>query len=355
LEIQRENKKLTISPQAIDMHNKKFLLVTTHIPFLPYDKNDFYLKEDLLDKQIIDTNGKRFVRVNDVVLESNGGLKVAGIDVGFPGLLRRLGLPGLHMQSKILPWDFIEAFDYQTGNVKIKFTQNKLNALHPSELADLLESAGAKERLGIVAALETKKAALAIEEANSQTQISILEDLPIIAFKELLNRIHASELADVLQYLNPLKLQEIQRALASEKAQKVKKLLTYSDNVAGGLMHPHFFAMNVEKSVKETIKILSMHSPLETIIVTNGNDRFFGTVYVKDLFSVDSLLLIRDVVRDKKFVFENVKFSDIFRLFSEYNLRTLPVVDKDKRPIGIILIDDLLKALEEQKEHDDTI
>src|SRR5882762_3083735 len=238
LEIQRDNKKLTISPQAITIDKGKFILTTKQIPFLPYDRNDFYLKEDLLDKQVIDLGGKRLVRVNDVALENNGQLKVTGIDVGFPGILRRLGFSHLIPPSKILPWDVIEAFDYQTGNVKINVSDTKLGALHPAEIADLLEQAGTKERLGIVAALETKKAAQAIEEANSQTQVSILENLPILAVKDLLNGIQSPELADRLQYLNPLKIQAIQKALATEKAQKVKKLLTYSDDVAGGLMRP---------------------------------------------------------------------------------------------------------------------
>lgn len=356
IEIIRNKKKLTISPHAVQEQNGKMILTTKQIPFLPYDKNDFYLAEDLLDKQVIDVNGKRLVRVNDVALESNGELKVMGIDIGFRGILRRLGVPGIPGTLKILPWDFIEAFDYHTGNVKIKFTQTKLNHLHPSEIADILEDAGTKERLGIVAALDTKKAARAIEEANSQTQISILEELPALTFKDLLNKIHTSELADVFQYLNPLKIQEIQKALATEKAQKVRKLLTYSDDVAGGLMHPHFFAVDADKSVKEITRLITLHTdPPETIIVTNGNTRLVGIVYTKNLFSVDPLALIREIVKDKKFVYENIHFANIFKLFAEYNLRSLPVVDKDKKPIGIILIDDLLRSVEEQNERDENL
>ncbi len=358
MEISRDNKKLTISPHAINFKNGHYNLTTTQIPFLPYDKNDFYLAQDLLDKQVIDVNGKRLVRVNDVALEGNdelnSELKVVGIDIGFRGILRRLGLQVFSATSVILPWDFIEAFDYHTGNVKIKLAQNKLNQLHPSEIADILEDAGAKERIGIVAALDTKKAARAIEEANSQTQISILEELPALTFKDLLNKIHTSELVDVLQYLNPLKIQEIQKALATEKAQKVKKLLTYSDDVAGGLMHPHYFGVNAEKTVKEVTRLLMLHTnPPETIIVTNGNERFVGVAHTKDLFSSDPLASLRDVVKDKKFVHEDVHFATIFKLFAEYNLRSLPVVDKERKPLGIIVIDDLLKAVEEQKERDE--
>ncbi|MDE2026242.1 MAG: PRC-barrel domain-containing protein, partial [Patescibacteria group bacterium] len=89
-EIKKGNKKLTVSPNAITFDKNLLTLTTQQIPLLPYDHNDFYLNEDLLDKQVIDIDGRRLVRVNDVALEQNGQLKVVGIDVGFPGIMRRL-------------------------------------------------------------------------------------------------------------------------------------------------------------------------------------------------------------------------------------------------------------------------
>src|SRR5258706_9146979 len=117
IEIKRDNKKLTISLHAILFQDGKYILKTNQIPFLPFDTNDFYLAADLLDKQVIDVNGKRLVRVNDVALESNGELKVVGIDIGVQGLLRRLGLKNLFFSPKIIPWDYIEAFDYSSGDI----------------------------------------------------------------------------------------------------------------------------------------------------------------------------------------------------------------------------------------------
>jgi len=356
MEIERNNKKITVSPHAIGIEDGKIILKTSHIPFLPFDKNDFYLAEDLLDKQVIDITGKRLVRVNDIALEKNGDLKVAGIDVGIGGILRRLGLEKFPMRSRLIPWEFIEAFDYQTGNIKIKLTQSKLNSLHPSEIADILENAGVKERLGIVAALDTKKAARAIEESNSQTQISILEQLPVLTFKDLLNKIHTSELADIFTYLNPMKMQEIQHVLKMEKAQNVKKLLQYSDDVAGGLMRPNFFAVQKDKTVKEVSKYFSLdNNPPEAFVVMNEHERFLGVVHTKDLVGIDPLVLMTDIIRDRKFVHADLHFWNIFNLFAQYNLRLLPVVDRDKKPIGIIVLDDLLKALEEKKEQDETV
>src|SRR5438105_2545927 len=91
-EIKTAKKKITVSPKAVAFKDNRFTLLTHDIPLLPYDNKDFYLQEDLMDKQVIDTTGKRLVRVNDVVLDDGDEFKVIGIDVGRGGLFRRLGL-----------------------------------------------------------------------------------------------------------------------------------------------------------------------------------------------------------------------------------------------------------------------
>lgn len=351
VEIKRGKKKLTLAPTALHFENGKFTLISQHTPLLPYDHKDFYLAEDLLDKQVIDIDGKRLVRVNDVIIDMETEIKVEGIDVGFAGILRRLGIGPFMIKSRVIPWEFIQAFDYQTGNVQIKLAQSKLNSLHPSELADILEDAGSRERLGIVAALDAKKAARAIEETNNQTQISILEELPATGFKEILNKMHAAELADVFRYLNPLRKKEIQSVIGEEMSARVKKLLKFSSNTAGGLMHPTFFAVDKNTTVKETIKKLNERdSAPGSIVVTNGNSKYVGIVNTRNLLISDPLSLMGDIIKDKKFTYPHVPISSILKLFADYNLRTLPVVDKDKKPMGVILIDDLLKAIVEEDE-----
>lgn len=354
VEIKHGKEKLTVSPQALTIADNMISLPSQHIPLLPYDHKDFYLVEDLLDKQVIDTDGRRLVRVNDVVLESNGELKVVGIDIGFAGVLRRLGLSMLAHQTTIIPWTVIEAFDYQTGDVRIKLKQTSLNTLHPADIADILEEAGSKERVGIVEAMDAKQAARALEEADEETQVSILENLEPDTIKNIVNKMHISEIADVINDLNPLKAKEVQNALGAERTQKVRKLLTFSDDVAGGMMHLGFFQVNGNQTVKEVIKDMESQGNVpETIIVTNGGGKIAGVVNSKELLIADKLSLLKDNLSDKKFVYPNTSLDDIIELFAQYNLRTIPVVDQDKKPTGILLIDDILKIVEEENEYED--
>ncbi len=354
--IKKEGKKITLPPSVMDFHGKKVILKSDKVPILPYDENDFYLNEDLLDKQVIDTDGKRLVRVNDIVLESNGETKVVGIDIGFSGILRRLGLGSIKTKPKILPWQMIEAFDYQTGNIRIKLSQGKLNTMHPSELADILEDLGSKERLGIVESLDSEKAAQAIEEADERTQEAILEELPPSPLKRIVGRMRIAEIAGLFYQINPLRLKEILNLLGNEKAERVEKLLDFGGDAAGALMNEIYYSTDGDKTVKEIYNELYNQTPKpEAIIVTNGNGKFAGVVYTKDLLHCDSLAIIKDIISERKFVYPNVGLNRVIRLFSQYNLRVLPVLDREKKPIGVISVDTVMGKIEERTREDEVI
>lgn len=358
IEIKIKNKKITVSPQALVFEKNKFILKNNHAPFLPYDHTDFYLSEDLLDKQIIDTVGKRLLRVNDVALETNGEIKVIGIDVSFPGILRRLGFGNFTQKSKIIPWNEIEAFDYQTGAVKIKSVGKKLNALHPSELAEILEDVGNKERIGIIEALDSQKAARAIEETNDETLISILETLPVEgSFKDILNKIKISELADVFLNLNASKKKDIQNVLTREKVDKVNSLLLFSNQTAGGMMHINFIKINENETVAKAMRQISNFEEgiPEVIVLIDEKEKYKSVIKIKNFIAQDPETVLANCPHSKIFINTDYNFNDILKLFSRYNLRGLAVVDSNQKPIGVVMIDDVLSEIAKQKEENEII
>jgi Mg/Co/Ni transporter MgtE len=324
---------------------------------LPYDDTDFYLNEDLLDKQVIDTDEKKLVRVNDVALDDEGELKVIGIDIGVAGILRRLSLGKLiKIEPKIIPWQMIEAFDFNTGNIKISLSENRLSNMHPGELADILENLGTKERLSIVESLDAKYAAKTIEEADERTQEAILEELQASTLGQIVSRMHSSSLAEVFNKLNPLRIKEILKFISSEKAQRVERIMDFGSETAGGMMRSTFWKFDGDLTVKHAYNELFEKSPKpEVIVVTNGNEKLVGTINVKDILDSDSLALLKDIVSERKFVYPSVGINDLIALFSKYNLRLIPVVDKDKKPIGVVKIDSILEKIEERTKIDEFI
>jgi magnesium transporter len=355
--LKKDGTKLTISPTFLSMKRNGAMLTDAKAPLLPFDEKDFYLNEDLLDKQVIDIDDKRLVRVNDIVLESNEDLKVIGIDIGVAGILRRLGVSRVfHLEPKILPWQMIEAFDYQTGNVKISLTQNKLDDMHPSELADILEDLGSKERRGVVESLEARKAAMAIEEVDFHTRDAILEELSSSVLGKIVRRMHVVKIANLFYRLNPLRIREILNLVGEERAQKVERLLDFSDDQAGGVMRTTFISLDGATTVKELfVTLYKAPSKPEGIVITNGEQKLVGVIYTKDIIDSDSLALLKDLVTERKFVYPDVDFNQVINLFGRYNLRLLPVVDRNKVPIGVISAGVVLAKIEEITKTDEII
>ena len=355
--IKTQGKKLTVAPSAMTINKNGAILTSDQVPFLPYDERDFYLNEDLLDKQVIDTDDKRLVRVNDLMLDDTKELKVIGIDIGAAGILRRLGLGKfIKLEPKVLPWQMIEAFDYHTGNVKLSLTQSRVNQMHPSDIADILEELGSRERRAVVESLEAKKAAAAIEETDFRTQEAILEEVSPSVLKKIVTRMHVAEVADLFYKLNPLRIKEILKFMGSERASKVKKLIDFGDDKAGGLMRTSYIGFDGNITIKEAYNSIYQLKPKpETILVTNGNEKLVGVIYTKDILDSDSLAILKDLVVDRKFVYPQASFNQVVSLFGRYNLRVLPVVDKDKKPIGIITVGIVLSKMEEKIQTDEFI
>ncbi len=355
--IRKEGKKFTLPTDQVKFTEKRFFIETEDITLSPYNDKDFYLAEDLLDKQVIDVTGRRLVRVNDVILKKNGVYKIVGIDIGFSGILRRLGLGVVfNLRTISIPWTLIEAFDYQMGQVRLKLSQNSLNAFHPAEIADILEDAGTKERLGVVELLDPRMAAAALGEADPETQQSILESLPKDSLKKIVQKMSVADIVDILKELNPFTSKEIFQNLEQDKIQNVRRLSVYPDNVAGGLMDVNFYREKEDTTVAETIEFLRlMRRRPEVVVVVDNEDTLKGIIAVRNLFNLEPDSSLKDVAISAQSVTSDAPFKEILRTFSEYNLRLLPVVDENDKVIGAISVDTVLEHVQRGEEYEEPI
>lgn len=355
--LKKGKEKFAVAFDDVLLQEGKFYLKNEKYSPITYNPDDFYLAEDLLDKQVIDITGKRMVRVNDVLLKENGELKVSGIDVSFAGILRRLGFGSANpLPTVTIPWSAVEAFDYQTGDIRIKLGKSNLNTLHPAELADILEEVGTKEREGIVEVLDADAAADAIEEANEETQEAILEQLPSDQLKKIVEKMPLSEIADVVDDVNPQTVKRIFKLLGSEQAKHVQKLMLFPDDSAGGLMHIAFYKVTEDKTIGEVLGELSkLQVQPEALVVVDSDNKLVGQVHASELINTNPSTQINKLVTEAFFVHEDEQFSSIFTKFAHYNLRILPVVNDEQKVIGVISIDAILRRIEEEEEKDDTI
>lgn len=353
--LKKGKEKFAVDKQDFVYTEGKFQLSSKDVKTIAYNPDDFYLAEDLLDKQVIDITGKRMVRVNDVLLKVNGELKVNGIDISFSGILRRLGLSSVNpLRAVTIPWSAVEAFDYETGDVRIKLGKNNLSTLHPAEIADILEEAGTKEREGIVEALSAETAADAIEEANDETQEAIFEQLSQPQLKKILAEMPLSEIADVIDEVNQKTLKRVLRLLGTDKAKKVQRLMVFPDDVAGGLMEDTFYKTTEHRTMGEVLGELSkLQVQPEGIIVVDKDQKLIGQVQANELINASPSLPIQQLITEPFSVREDDSFTDIFQKFAHYNLRILPVVNSDNHVMGVISIDAVLRRIEEEEEEKD--
>ncbi len=323
--------------------------------------NGLLLVENILDKQIVDLNGRKLVRVNDVRLATlpTGTFAVA-VDIGIEGLLRRIGISipikrilslfRVKIPAKYILWDDVQAIDFSNLNIKLSKSYAKLHTLHPSDLADILEDLGKKSSTSVFSALDEEKAADVLEEMETQTQIHIIESLPVNKAADVLEKMPADEVADILDEIGDEKAEMLLKEMDSESSQEVRELLEYPDNSAGGLMTTDVLSFKPELTVDEVIKELRIKKPepseLYTLFVTEKNDELVGTFDLRDLVVAQPETFISQIMKSEPvFLYDDQKIDDIAETISKYNLLAVPVVDKQNLLQGMVVVDDVVEDL----------
>jgi len=323
--------------------------------------NGLLLVENMLDKQIVDLNGRKLVRVNDVRLATlpTGTFAVA-VDIGIEGLLRRIGilapikrildLAGVKIPSKFILWDDMEAIDFSNRNIKLSKSYSKLHTLHPSDIADILEDLGKKTSTSVFSALDEEKAADVLEEMETQRQIHIIESLPVNKVADVLEKMPADEVADILDEIEDEKAEMLLKEMDSESSQEVRELLEYPDNSAGGLMTTDVISFRPEVTVDYIIKELRNKKPepaeLYTLFVTEENDKLVGTFDLRDLVVAEPETTVKTIMRsDPVNLYDDQRIDDIAETISKYNLLAVPVVDQEKLLQGMVVVDDVIEDL----------
>lgn len=333
-----------------------------------YQPNEAWLavQKDLLDQQIIDTAGRKVVRVNDVDLSearSNGNLelRVAQVDVGLPGAVRRL-LQGFaptnfvrRLQSRLpqrtIRWEFVNLIEPDPlRRVKLRITHEKLEDLHPADLAEMMEELSAAERQGIIASLDEETAAAVLAELDERLTTQIVEKLDPEKAADIIEEMPPDAAADLLAELPKETSQELLEEMPNEEAAEVRELLSFDPSTAGGMMNTEFAFVSETATREEVLEWLRKQEfnleQLDTIVLVDKLGHFAGVVPVARILLATSDQQMRELKTDPLVsISADASDKDVFELFDKYNLRMLTVLDHDHRPIGSITVDDVVSRL----------
>ena len=333
-----------------------------------YTPNEAWLavRKDLLDQQIIDTQGRKVVRVNDVDLtehKSNGNveLRLTQVDVGLPGAVRRLlqGVVGPGMIRKLqnpLPqrtirWEFVNLIEPDPlRRVKLRITHEKLEDLHPADLAEMMEDLSAAERQGIIASLDEETAAGVLAELDARLTTQIVEKLDPEKAADILEEMAPDAAADVLADLPKETSEELLEEMPGQEASEVRGLMAFDQKTAGGMMNTEFVFVGETSARDEVLQWMRLQElnvdQLDTIVLLDRDAKFSGTVSVARLLLADAEQRMSELKTEPLLsVPGDADERDVFELFDKYNLRMLTVINSESRPIGTITVDDVVSRL----------
>lgn len=328
--------------------------------------NSLWLAGNILDKQIVDIHGRKLVRVNDVrmVMIPSGTFALA-VDVGLEGLLRRWSIDKpirtlldpvrVDIPGKFILWDDIAAVDHSHANLKLGKSTSRLNTLHPSDLADIIEDLDKKSRAYVFAALDEEQAADVLEEMEPHAQVHIVESLPVEKVADVLEKMPADEVADLLDALAEDKAEKLLHEMERESSEEVRELLEYPDKEVGSLMTTDFYTFNEELTVEETIAELRRLQPepahIYTVIVTDRNEHFLSSVALGELVVADPSKKLKEVMKKNAVsVFDDDKVDSLAELVSKYNLLAVPVINREHKMEGIVVVEDIVEDLLDRRK-----
>jgi CBS domain-containing protein len=321
-------------------------------------EGEILLAKDVLDNQLIDVDGKRVVRVNDVqIIEAAGEWRVSGADVSLQGFLRRLmpaGFYGSNRVVEVIDWADVGylAADQKAAGVRLKSSKDKLSRLHPVEIAQLAESLSPIHRTEIVESLDDETAADTLEEMSTENQARILEEMDEERAADILEEMSPDDAVDVLGEMSEEKAEELFNLMEEEEKADVAELLPFDKDTAGGMMTTEFVVFPQNLSVSQAIARLREMAETPAMIyylyvVEEENSwKLSGLISLRSLILADPTYRLSQVMRDNfQYAHPNDAAQEVAQKIAEYNLLALPVVDDLGEIAGIITVDDAMEIL----------
>jgi CBS domain-containing protein/sporulation protein YlmC with PRC-barrel domain len=331
----------------------------------------FLLERDLLDQQVIDVNGRKVVRVNDVDLQvdppkdknaaAHPVLRVHSVDVGARGAVRRL-LRGVAPKTALaallgripprsIPWNFIDVIETDPARrVKLKISYDGLAKLHPADIADIVEDLAPDERQAVFQTLDEETAAEALEEVEPKVQKAIVESLDSGRAADIVEEMDPDAAADLLGDLPEERSEQILVQMEPEAQQDVVELLEHHEETAAGRMTTEFLALPVQATVQNAIDSLREFEggveAVSTIYLVDSHGTLVGAVPLARLVLAPTSTPMLSLTQEPLVqAHEGVEENEVAELFDKYNLQTLPVVDEHRKLTGVITSDDVISML----------
>jgi magnesium transporter len=325
------------------------------------ERDIILLQEEVMDKQIVDTFGAKVVRVNDLhFLRIDSRLRLVHVDVGFRGLMRRVGLEKVidqvlrwlfsyDLPNQFISWKYVQLLS-GSDLLHLSVSQKKLSHLHPADLADIIEDLSGRERSAIFHALDTETAAEALEEIDPKIQKALIETISVEKASDIVEEMSPSDAVDLLGDLTEERAHDILEGMEQDKAEDLRELLVHPEETAGGLMTTAFLSLRPGVTLDMAMARLKVEAPyldiVDYIYVVDEEETLQGVVSIRDLLTAQSHQPLSQIQTPRVV---SVKLDDdqhdVVEAFAKYGFRAIPVVDEENHLKGVIGFRSVLEVL----------
>ncbi|MFL5733585.1 MAG: magnesium transporter [Chloroflexia bacterium] len=358
--LQREGQEHLISAlDLLRMDHRGIVLSGRLRDLMLYERqgDEIGLARQVLDRQIIDINGKRVVRVNDLQFTyTSGRYRLAAVDASPIGLARRLGMDrafnrllriGGRTSGGLIPWDQVDPTAIGPAGVPLKVARNDLAQMHPADLADIVEQLDIEAGDYVLSTLDTELAADTLQEIEPERQASALESIEPERAADILEAMEPDEAADVLGDISADRAADLLSRMDQEDAEDVRELLAYPEESAGGIMTTEYLAIPAGLTAEQTIELLRKLAPdAETIYylyVTDEQETLLGVISLRGLIVSPPDRPVKDfMVAPAIRVHATDSREEVAGVLSKYNLLAVPVTDSSGHMLGIVTVDDAI-------------
>ncbi len=320
------------------------------------EASEFLVRDLLLDQQIVDVEGAKVERVNDVQILLAERPWIVHVDVGLTGLLRRLGFEGFlrallrpfgrPLENELISWKFVQplAETNEPGRpIRLKVEHARIHDLHPGEMADILEDLGRDERAAIVHSLGPEAAADALEEAEDDVQAAVISQLDPEVAADILEEMDPGEAADILTSLPDAHSEQIIAEVDEPEREQLEQLIAYEEKTAAALMTPEFVSVGPEATAEEALaEVRRQAAEIEAIYyvyVLSGDRRLIGVTTLRSLFRCSPGEKVSEIMETRLVTVKpEAEPREVAEIFLKYSFLGCPVVDPDEKMLGVILI-----------------
>lgn len=319
-------------------------------------EGEVLLRQDVLGRKLVDVEAEppSLVTAHEIEIACvESWWRVVGVDASLSAQLRRMlprRLKSLVKDRPFLDWTDLEPFVGHVPTARLRFSHRKLANLHPAEIADLVEAASHDEGEEIIEAVRQDRELEAdvFEELDEHHQLEFIRERPDAQVAAVIARMAPDDAVDLIGELDQERRPKILALLPPRHRRQIEALLGYNPSTAGGMMSLDFVALGEQDPISDALERVRGSSiapeALSSVYVCDAEGRLSGSAPVVALLRAEPSSRVVEVAEHEPVsVGTDADLPEVARTMTDYNLMALPVLDDERRIVGVITVDDVLE------------